>query len=98
MALKGFVVGMLKNVLLEMMDVFSPRVLAQGDEYFAQGFVLNVRLSDGLLKGRVRSADNTLEDIYIDLKSWPKMPARCSCQKQYNCAHAVAALQFLHHK
>lgn len=83
---------MLKDALSRMADVFSPSVLMQGQDYQQRGYVLNIRLSDGLLKARVKGRMGPIYDVHIDLKSWPQQPARCSCQFNNNCKHAVASL------
>ncbi|MBA2655650.1 MAG: DEAD/DEAH box helicase family protein [Tatlockia sp.] len=83
---------MLKEALSRMADVFFPAVLMQGQEYQQRGFVLNIRLSDGLLKARVKGRSSQIYDIHIDLKSWPTVPSRCSCQYGGNCKHAAASL------
>ncbi|MBA3536201.1 MAG: DEAD/DEAH box helicase family protein [Tatlockia sp.] len=83
---------MLKEALSRMADVFLPTVLMHGQEYQQKGFVLNIRLSDGLLKARVKGRSSQIYDVHIDLKSWPEMPARCSCQYNTNCKHAAASL------
>ena len=82
---------MLKDALSRMADVFIPAVLMQGQEYQQKGYVLSIRLSDGLLKARVKGRTGQIYDIHIDLKSWPGVAARCSCQ-HCNCKHAVASL------
>ena len=83
---------MLKTVLLRMVHVFPASVLSQGQEYQRNGQVLNVRLSDGLLKARVKGSSSQLYDIHIDLKAWPTTPSRCSCQQRIHCKHAAASL------
>ncbi|MBA2652868.1 MAG: DEAD/DEAH box helicase family protein [Tatlockia sp.] len=83
---------MLKEALSRMADVFFPAVLMQGQEYQQKGFVLNIRLSDGLLKARVKGRSSQIYDVHIDLKSWPTIPSRCSCQYGNNCKHAAASL------
>jgi superfamily II DNA or RNA helicase len=82
---------MLKDALSRMADVFAPAVLMQGQEYQQKGYVLNIRLSDGLLKARVKGRSSQIHDVHIDLKSWPGRPARCNCQHS-NCKHAAASL------
>ncbi|MDP1604819.1 MAG: DEAD/DEAH box helicase [Legionella sp.] len=82
---------MLKDALSRMADVFAPTVLMQGQEYQQKGYVLNIRLSDGLLKARVKGRSSQIHDVHIDLKSWPGRPARCNCQHS-NCKHAAASL------
>lgn len=83
---------MLKAALLRMVSVFPPAVLARGQDYERHGQVLSTRLSDGLLKGRVKGRSNEIYDVYIDLKSWPSAPSRCNCPARSNCEHAVACL------
>lgn len=83
---------MLKEALSRMADVFLPAVLMQGQEYQQKGYVLNTRLSDGLLKARVKGSASQIYDIHIDLKAWPGIPARCNCQYKINCKHAAASL------
>ncbi|STX28668.1 DNA helicase, SNF2/RAD54 family domain protein [Legionella beliardensis] len=82
---------MLKDALSRMADVFLPTVLMHGLDYQKKGFVLNIRLSEGLLKARVKDPSSQIYDVHIDLKIWPKQPARCSCQAK-NCKHAAASL------
>ena len=65
---------MLKEALSRMADVFFPAVLMQGQEYQQKGFVLNIRLSDGLLKARVKGRSSQIYDVHIDLKTWPHSP------------------------
>lgn len=88
---------MLKDALSQMTKVFSPAKLMEGRAYQQRGYVLNVRLSDGLIKARIKSQLSQIFDVHIDLKIWPKQPARCSCQ-QSNCAHAVASLLAMQHR
>ncbi len=83
---------MLKDVLDKMPTVFAPIILIQGQEYQHSGKVLNVRLSDGLLKSRVKGQGGQIYNIHIDLKNWPQESARCSCSVEINCKHAVACL------
>ncbi|WED41942.1 DEAD/DEAH box helicase [Legionella cardiaca] len=83
---------MLKDALSRMADVFLPTVLMNGQEYQQKGYVLNIRLSDGLLKARVKGRSSQIYDVHIDLKSWPTNPAHCSCQYRINCKHAAASL------
>ncbi len=37
-------------------EVFDASILLRGQEYFTKGKVLNIRFSDGLLKGRVKGS------------------------------------------
>ena len=83
---------MLKSAILVMASVFPPLVLERGKEYQKNGHVLNVRLSDGLLKARVKGSSSQIYDVHIDLKVWPKFKARCSCKFTINCKHAAASL------
>lgn len=83
---------MLKDALSRMAVVFSPNVLMQGQEYQQKGNVLSTRLSDGLLKARVKGQSGRIYDVHIDLKSWPGKPAQCSCQAGINCKHTAASL------
>lgn len=83
---------MLKAVLQQMGQVFSSIAMIQGQDYQARGNVLSVRLSEGLIKARVKGMTNQIYDVHLDLKSWPKHPARCSCSIKLNCKHAVASL------
>lgn len=83
---------MLRAALLRMSDVFPAAVLMRGQHYHSQGNVLSVRLSDGLLKGRIKGNAGQIYDVHIDLKTWPTNPSRCGCQHGANCEHAVACL------
>lgn len=83
---------MLKEALSRMAQVFSPTVLMQGQEYQQQGYVLTIRLSDGLLKARVKGNSSRIYDVHFDLKTWPSIKAHCSCSYQLNCKHAAACL------
>lgn len=81
---------MLNAALLRMQAVFAPRMLTLGESAQAQGHVLAIRLSDGLVRARVKDAANHIYDVYFDLKAWPKTPARCACIEKHNCLHAAA--------
>ncbi|KTC95712.1 DEAD/DEAH box helicase [Legionella erythra] len=83
---------MLKDALSRMADVFLPSVLMHGQDYQQRGFVLNIRLSDGLLKARVKGRSHQIYDVHIDLKAWPAKPAHCTCSYAANCKHAAASL------
>lgn len=83
---------MLNEALSTMPEVFDTTILLRGQDYFEKGHVLNIRLSDGLLKGRVKGSANQIYDIHMDLKTWPKKMASCTCPYQHNCKHAVACL------
>lgn len=83
---------MLNEAISKMSEVFDPKVLLRGQEYFQKGQVLNVRLSDGLLKGRVKGSAGQIYDIHMDLKAWPGKTSYCSCAYANNCKHAAACL------
>lgn len=81
---------MLKSALMRLANEFPMRIFQEGQAYFQQGHVLTIRLSDGLLRGRVKGGLGQIYDIHIDLRVWPQRPARCSCVTHINCKHAVA--------
>ncbi len=83
---------MLKAALLRMKHVFSSVDLMKGQDYHARGNVLSVRLSDGLLKGRVKGSSNQIYDVFLDLRTWPEKPSKCNCADKFNCKHAAACL------
>ncbi|ARB91970.1 DEAD/DEAH box helicase [Legionella longbeachae] len=83
---------MLNEALSTMPDVFEAKILLRGQEYFEKGHVLNIRFSDGLLKGRVKGSASQIYDVHMDLKAWPKKSAHCTCAYQSNCKHAAACL------
>lgn len=83
---------MLHEAISRMPDAFESKILLRGQEYFQNGHVLNIRLSDGLLKGRVKGSSSQIYDIHMDLKSWPGKSAQCSCPYKSNCKHAAACL------
>ncbi|KTC89678.1 DEAD/DEAH box helicase [Fluoribacter dumoffii] len=83
---------MLNEALSKMPEVFESKILLRGQEYFENGHVLNIRFSDGLLKGRVKGSSSQIYDVHMDLKAWPKKLAHCTCSYQYNCKHAAACL------
>lgn len=85
------VVIMWKAAVSQMNRVFSVKQVHQGREYQIQGFVLNVRMSDGLLKARVKDQSNQIFNVHCDLKRWPKSPALCGCSSKTDCEHAAAA-------
>lgn len=86
---------MLRTALLRMVDIFPANVLMQGQICQRHGHVLNIRLSDGLLKARVKGTLNQIYDVHMDLKKWPGMPSHCSCLLRQNCKHAAACLYAL---
>lgn len=81
---------MLKAALLRLNQEFPQNIFNQGQTYFQQGHVLTIRLSDGLLRGRVKGSLGQIYDVHIDLRVWPQSPSRCTCVEQTNCKHAVA--------
>lgn len=83
---------MLNEAISKMPEAFESKILLRGQEYFQKGQVLNIRLSDGLFKGRVKGSSSQIYDIHMDLKSWPTQPARCTCPYHTNCKHAAACL------
>lgn len=83
---------MLKSALQRMAKLFPATMLKRGQDCAAQGHVLNIRLSDGLVKGRVKGNDGHIYDVHIDLRDWPNTPARCRCNAQPKCEHAIACL------
>ena len=83
---------MLSAALKQMPQVFTSQILMRGSEIQHLGYVLSLRLGDGLLKGRVRSGLGQIFDVYLDLKSWPQIPGRCKCDQIGHCEHAAACL------
>jgi hypothetical protein len=83
---------MLNEAISKMPEAFESKLLLRGQEYYLKGQVLNIRLSDGLLRGRVKGSSSQIYDIHMDLKTWPSVPARCACSYQHNCKHAAACL------
>ncbi|KTD74802.1 DEAD/DEAH box helicase [Legionella waltersii] len=83
---------MLSEAISQMPDAFEAKELLRGQDYFNKGHVLSIRLSDGLIKGRVKGSTSQIYDVHMDLKSWPGKPSRCTCSTQRNCKHAAACL------
>lgn len=81
---------MLKTALMRLTQEFPERIFLEGQSYFQHGHVLTIRLSDGLLRGRVKGSLGQIYDVHIDLRIWPQQPSRCSCVNPTNCKHAVA--------
>ena len=81
---------MLKSALLRLEKEFSPKIFNQGQTYFQKNAVLTIRLSDGLLRGRVKGSLGQIHDVHVDLRIWPKEPTHCTCAEPINCKHAVA--------
>lgn len=80
---------MWREAIKKMADVFPQHVLQQAQHYHQQGQVLSLRMSDGLLKARVRGENNQLVDVHLDLKKWPQL-TRCGCHKGPYCVHTAA--------
>ena len=74
----------------------SNPVLLRGQNHHQSGDVLTFRLSDGLLRARVKGNTHQIYDVYMDLKIFPDISSRCGCERKVNCEHAVAALLALH--
>lgn len=89
---------MLHEAISKMPDAFESKILLRGQEYFLKGQVLNIRFSEGLLRGRVKGSSSQIYDIHMDLKTWPGKPSQCSCPYQHNCKHAAACLFALRDK
>lgn len=83
---------MLNEALSKMPEAFEAKILLRGQEYFENGHVLNIRFSDGLLKGRVKGSSSQIYDVHMDLKVWPTKRASCTCTASTNCKHAAACL------
>ena len=81
---------MLKAALLRITSEFAPSVLISGQTYFNHGHVLSIRLSDGLLRARVKGGSGQIYNVHIDLKTWPGSGSRCNCKFQVKCKHAAA--------
>ncbi|MDF1758066.1 MAG: DEAD/DEAH box helicase [Legionellaceae bacterium] len=89
---------MLKAALSKIESEFSPDVIANGQQYYSRGHVLSIRLSDGLLRARVKGSSGQIYNIHIDLKSWPGNAGRCDCKDKVKCKHAVACFFALQDK
>ncbi|MFJ1267023.1 SNF2-related protein [Legionella lytica] len=83
---------MLNEALSKMPEAFEAKILLRGQEYFENGHVLNIRFSEGLLKGRVKGSSSQIYDVHMDLKAWPGKRASCTCTSHANCKHAAACL------
>lgn len=83
---------MLNEAISKMPEAFESKILLRGQEYFLKGQVLNIRFSEGLLRGRVKGSSSQIYDVHMDLKTWPGKPSRCTCPYQQNCKHAAACL------
>ncbi|MDF1678581.1 MAG: DEAD/DEAH box helicase [Legionellaceae bacterium] len=87
---------MLEAALSRMARAVSNPVLLRGQNHHQSGDVLTLRLSDGLLRARVKGHTHQIYDVYMDLKIFPGTSSRCGCERKNNCEHAVAALLALH--
>src|SRR3990167_4707619 len=87
---------MLHRILKHLPEAFSATNLRAGVLHVLQEGILNIRLSDGLMHARIKGNLGSLFDVYLDIKTWPKTNARCSCQVQFNCEHAAASLLHLY--
>ncbi|WP_411711137.1 DEAD/DEAH box helicase [Legionella adelaidensis] len=56
------------------------------------GHVLNLRLSEGLLKAQVKGSANHIYTVHLDLKHWPEQSGNCTCPQRINCKHIAASL------
>ncbi|MDP3560875.1 MAG: DEAD/DEAH box helicase [Legionellaceae bacterium] len=81
---------MLKAALSRMTSEFSSATLLSGQHYYNSGHVLTIRLSDGLLRARVKGSSGQIYNVHIDLKTWPEVGSRCNCKYQFKCKHAAA--------
>ncbi|KTC65794.1 DNA helicase, SNF2/RAD54 family domain protein (plasmid) [Legionella adelaidensis] len=83
---------MWKAALARMSQVFPPPILRRGEEYEKMGHVLNLRLSEGLLKAQVKGSANHIYTVHLDLKHWPEQSGNCTCPQRINCKHIAASL------
>lgn len=83
---------MLQEAFAKMPEAFDAKHLLSGQEYFLKGQVLNIRFSEGLLRGRVKGSSSQIYDVHMDLKKWPQHAANCTCAYPNNCKHAAACL------
>lgn len=89
---------MLKTALSKMQKEFAKASLELGYKFYNQGYVLGIKLSDGLLLGRVKDRTGHIYNVRIDLKTWPENSSNCDCQKRSKCEHAVACFFYLQDK
>ena len=87
---------MLKTAISRMAAAAPKSVLLRGQHHHETGDVLTFRLSDGLLRARVKGDTHQIFDVYMDLKNFPAHSARCGCERKINCEHAAAALLALY--
>ncbi len=83
---------MLKDVLENMHLIFDNIIIERGILCQKQGRILNVRMSEGLIKGRVKGNQSQLYDVHINLRADAEHFARCTCPYTINCKHAAACL------
>ena len=83
---------MIQQSIADMERYFVSNILAQGRYYQENNYIVNTRISDGLLHARVRSNERHIYDVYINIKEWPAQVARCTCATKTNCKHAAACL------
>jgi SNF2 family DNA or RNA helicase len=83
---------MLKSAIARMSHAVSNTVLQRGQHHHQSGDVLTFRLSDGLLRARVKGDTHQIFDVYMDLRVFPETSSRCGCERKINCEHAAAAL------
>jgi SNF2 family DNA or RNA helicase len=83
---------MLKSAISRMSHAVSNTVLQRGQHHHQSGDVLTFRLSDGLLRARVKGDTHQIFDVYMDLRVFPATSSRCGCERKINCEHAAAAL------
>lgn len=81
---------MLKAALSKMEHEFTSDVVKSGYQYFARGDVLSVKLSEGLLRARVKGSSGHIYNIHLDFKTWPQVRERCDCAQRSKCKHTVA--------
>ncbi|WP_367605888.1 SNF2-related protein [Legionella sp. W05-934-2] len=83
---------MLKDALANMHHYFDEIVLERGRLCQKQGKILSVKISEGLIKGRVKGSQSQLYDVHINLRADAEHFARCTCPYTLNCKHAAACL------
>ena len=88
---------MLKAALSKIEKEFTSESINNGHKYYNRGHVLNIRMSEGLLRGRVKGSSGQIYNVHIDLKTWPKSEVRCDCRAN-RCKHAVACFLSLQDK
>ncbi len=89
---------MLKAALLKMEQEFPSAVIKDGHQCFLRGDVLNVKLSEGLVRARVKGDAGHIYNIHIDFKSWPAQRERCDCSQRFKCKHVASCFFALQQK